>query len=68
MDRMKRNGHKNYIVPASEPATRQGVAGRAIALIIVKRPGWVEVQTVCGRKGEGPLLEMLPNGLAQAIA
>jgi len=68
MGKIGPNDRKNYIVPASESATRQGVAGRAIAVIIVKRPGWVEVETVDGRKGEGHPEEMLPNGLAQAIA
>jgi hypothetical protein len=67
MDKIRRNGHENYIVPPSESAIRQGIAGRVIAVITVKYPGWVEVETVDGRKGQGHFEEMLPNGLAQAI-
>jgi len=67
MGKIGPNGHKNYIVPASDSAIRQGVAGRTIAVIIVKYPGWVEIETADGKKGEGHPEEMLPNGLAQAI-
>ena len=68
MDKIRRNGHENYIVPLSEAAIRQGIAGRVIAVITVKYPGWVEVETVDGKKGQGHFEEMLPNGLAQVIA
>jgi len=51
MDRIRRNGHRDYIVPLSEAAIAQGIAGRVITVVTVKAPGYVEVETVGGKKG-----------------
>lgn len=68
MDKIRRNSHKDYIVPLSEPAIAQGIAGRVITVVTVKAPGYVEVETVGGKKGHGCVGAMLPDDLAQAIA
>jgi len=67
MDKIRRNGHRDYIVPPSETAIAQGIAGRVITVVTVKGPGYVEVETVGGKKGQGYIWAMLPENLAQAI-